>query len=81
MNHPEVQAHTKKMMEEHWKNWFDQPIPALKGKTPRQAAKTKEGRERLEALLVEYETRDRRSAKENLIGPDVAALRRELGMD
>jgi hypothetical protein len=81
MNHPAVQAQMLKMMEEHWKNWYDQPIPALKGKTPRQAAKTKEGRERLEVLLTEYETRDRKSAKGNLLRPDIDVLRRELGLN
>jgi uncharacterized protein (DUF2384 family) len=33
------------MAKEHWENWFNEPIPMLKNKTPREAAKTKEGRE------------------------------------
>jgi hypothetical protein len=51
---PEILA---EFMERHWENWLDERIPALKNKTPRQAAKTAPGRERLEALLTEFEWR------------------------
>lgn len=34
------------------REWLDTPVPALKGKTPRQAARSAAGRERLEALLL-----------------------------
>ena len=47
---------------QHWQDWFDIRIPALANKTPREAARTKEGRERLEALLLIYEqSADKRS--------------------
>jgi hypothetical protein len=42
-------------MQRHWDNWLDERIPALKNQTPRQAARTVAGRERLEALLTEFE--------------------------
>jgi hypothetical protein len=32
-------------------------IPALNGKTPRQATRTRDGRELLEALLLDFERR------------------------
>jgi hypothetical protein len=76
---PEVQALMKDMAKKHWSDWMNEPVPLLMGKTPRQAAKTGAGRERLEALLVDFE----RSAAEtdnNAFAPDVTALRRELGM-
>ena len=38
---PEVQTMLKEMAEKHWQEWIDTPLPVLKGKTPRQAAKTK----------------------------------------
>ncbi len=37
----------------HWEEWLDISVPALRGETPRQAAKTEEGRELLKALLQE----------------------------
>src|SRR5690606_20693554 len=51
---PEVQESLKAMAKKYWDNWFDEPIPMLGGKTPREAAKTKDGKERLEALLLHY---------------------------
>lgn len=56
---PEVQEQLKLMAKKHWEAWFDSPIPALSDKTPREASKTKAGRERLEALLLLYEQNDR----------------------
>lgn len=38
-------------MRDHYKKWMDEPIPALLGLTPREAAKTSEGKARLEVLL------------------------------
>jgi len=76
---PEVQALMEDMAKEHWNEWLNNPVPALMGKTPRQAAKTGAGRERLEALLVDFE----RSAAETdnpAFALNVTELRRELGM-
>lgn len=56
---PEVEEQIKLMAKKHWETWFDSPIPALNNETPREAAKTKAGRERLEALLLLYERNDR----------------------
>ncbi len=55
MQHPEVQAHVAEMFSRHWESWVDQEIPALGGKTPREAAKTADGREAVEALLKDAE--------------------------
>jgi hypothetical protein len=48
---------TAEFEAQHWQAWCDQPIPALKGQTPREAAATPGGRERLQALLTEFEWR------------------------
>lgn len=50
----EGRAMIDEMSRRHWEAWFDEKIPALGGVTPREAAKTPVGRERLEALLAEY---------------------------
>ncbi len=66
--------------------WLDDHVPALGGLTPRQAAADPTRREQLERLLDEFD--DRGSAlpadlPEGFVAfsYDVAALRRELGLD
>ena len=63
----------------HWDSWIDLPVPALNNMTPREATKTEEGRDLLESLLLELESRADGS-DENLLQPDIAKLRRELGL-
>jgi hypothetical protein len=58
MQHPEVKEQIAAMISKHWESWVNQKIPALGGKTPKQAIKSKDGREAVEALLQDAE-RDR----------------------
>ncbi len=76
---PEVQALIKEMARKQWDEWPDRPIPALKGKTPKQAAKSAAGRERLEALLIDFERRTAEGGNP-AFAPDVAELRSRLGL-
>lgn len=77
---PEVRAMLEEAARQHWASWFDKPVPALADMSPRQAAKTAEGRELLNNLLLFYgHSADRSSDKTSQ--PDLAALRRELGID
>jgi hypothetical protein len=49
---PELaQLVAKQFLERHYREWPDYPLPALKGKTPRQAMKSKRGRAQVDALL------------------------------
>jgi uncharacterized protein (DUF2384 family) len=75
---PEVQEYMQQMGERHWEAWLDTRLPALGNRTPRQAAKTPDGRERLEALLAEFTWRTERTP--NAMSPDVPALRARLGL-
>lgn len=77
---PELRALMEETARQHWESWFDLPVPALNDMTPREAAKTEDGRELLESLLLLYESHAQDSA-DNLFTPDVPTLRRELGMD
>lgn len=53
---PEVLAEAiEKALRRSYANWSDEPIPALGGKTPRQALATAAGRERVRGLLRSYE--------------------------
>jgi len=79
MQQAEVQEYIKQMTKNHWDNWFTTKIPALENKTPKQAAKTKAGREMLEALLLQYESHDQKRSN-NLLKADTNYLRAELGL-
>lgn len=75
---PEIEALEAELARKHWDAWMDEKIPALGNRTPRQAAKTALGRERLEALLVDYARSAERAP--SAFRPDVAELRRRLGL-
>jgi hypothetical protein len=63
----------------YYRGWLDQPLPALRGSTPRAAARNPRLRAELDLLLRELE---RAEAREDAsVRLDVAALRRELGLD
>jgi hypothetical protein len=75
---PEVQEHMRQMSEQHWNVWLDTKLPALGNRTPRQAARTPDGRERLEALFTEFMWKTERAP--HAMSPDVPALRARLGL-
>lgn len=79
MQSPEMQEQLKQMISAHWDNWFTTSIPALGNKTPRAVAKTKAGREMLDALLLQYERYDLERS-DNLLKADINYLRSELGL-
>ncbi|MBI5274290.1 MAG: SEC-C domain-containing protein [Chlamydiales bacterium] len=80
---PQPTAREKEMLRAHIKDyyiqWLDIPLPALKGKTPRQAAKTTEGRERLELLLFDFESNNPQD--DDPLRIDIQSLRHELGLN
>jgi len=76
---PEVQEAMRALMARHWEAWLETKLPALRFETPRQAAKTPAGRERLEALFTEFAWHARHATQPELV-PDLAALRARLGM-
>jgi hypothetical protein len=63
-------------------NWADEPIPALGGRTPRQAIGTDEGREAVLSLLRTYvEDESRMAARDGREPLDFGFLWDELGLD
>ncbi len=75
----EVQAEVlSRFMQDRLLQWIDEKIPALKGKTPRQAVKTKAGREKVIAMLKDQEHLARRMPGGDRID---AVAYRELGLD
>lgn len=77
---PELRAMMEQIARQHWESWFDLPVPALNDMTPREAAKTEEGRDLLESLLLFYES-SQDDSLDNITAPNILALRQELGMD
>lgn len=75
----EVRLKLEETARQHWVTWFDLPVPALNNMTPREAAKTEEGRDLLESLRLDYE-RHNDGPNENFMRPDIPELRRKLGM-
>jgi hypothetical protein len=73
---PEIQqALLKEYLDQHYQKWLDTPLPALNGKTPRKAIKTKEGQRLVENLLrsIEYHHQTKMEY-------DTTWIRNELGL-
>lgn len=82
MDHPEVQQHIGQMLKAHWDNWVHQKIPALGGKTPKQAVRTADGREAVEALLLDAEKMARLDPIRSTIEKEfIADVRQRLKLD
>ncbi len=52
---PEVQAALRQHLEGHYAAWPEMKLPALGGKTPLEAMQDPDGREMVEALLLQFE--------------------------
>src|SRR5688572_1079478 len=63
----------------HYASWPDISLPALQGKTPREAARTTAGRRQLDVMLKEIEHSEQRLHPDERF--DFAPLRAELGLD
>ncbi len=70
MQNPEIRRHMADMIRKHWENWVDMQVPALGGRTPREAVLTSDGIEAVEALLAQAE----RSGEND---PDMGEMNRE----
>ncbi|HME73214.1 MAG TPA: antitoxin Xre/MbcA/ParS toxin-binding domain-containing protein, partial [Myxococcota bacterium] len=77
---PEAAQLLLEFQQRHYADWLDQPVPALGGRTPREAARTAEGRAAVDVLLKEMENREQRSPSAGATF-DFSALRRELCLD
>jgi hypothetical protein len=71
----------KRYLDSYYRKWLDEEIPALDGKSPREAARDVEGREKLVSLLKELENREARRARDTGAGYDALWLWRELGVE
>ncbi|MBI4194079.1 MAG: SEC-C domain-containing protein [Betaproteobacteria bacterium] len=76
---PEVQAMVKEHFRRHFESWVDQPIPALGGRTPREAMQDPDGREMVEALVQQAE-RHGRAMQPPMDESIIRDLRARLGL-
>lgn len=77
-NRPETRQAMRELRTAQWEAWLDTEIPALDGMTPRDAVRDAVGREKVEALLMQFE---RRVGEDEEDGYDFGRLRRVLGLE
>jgi SEC-C motif-containing protein len=79
---PEVQAEViGAYLERHYRKWVDTALPALGGRTPREAASLKSLRPKLIALLKGMENAAERQRREGRPAYDFAWMWEELGLE
>jgi tetratricopeptide (TPR) repeat protein len=79
---PEIEAQVvQKFLAEHYRKWPDMSLPALDGKTPREAAALPEYRGKLIELLKRLENGEEHNRREGRPWHDVSSLRAELGVE
>ncbi|MCU1330701.1 MAG: motif domain protein [Bryobacterales bacterium] len=69
-----------RVKREHYARWVDENLPALDGRTPREAAQSQTGRRALEDLLRTMENNEEHARREGSASFDFSAVRNQLGM-
>jgi hypothetical protein len=69
------------MKAQHYATWPDDPLPALGGKTAREAVKTETGRKAVLDLIRDFEHHETREAKGGQPAFDFRPIRRTLGLE
>jgi hypothetical protein len=79
---PEIREQVSQMLRAHWQSWVEQEIPALGHRTPRQAVRSADGREAVEALLQDAErTAADDPVRASIENELIAEVRRKLKLD
>ena len=79
MQRPEVRQQVEEMLMRHYTDWLTTAVPALGGRTPREAVRDRDGREAVAGLVLQLERDGARQSPP--LDPAIAAmLRRELGL-
>jgi hypothetical protein len=69
----------RNFLDSHYSTWPDDPLPALDGRTAREAVRTPAGRRKVTALLRTFEEAEHRRPPE--MRYDFGWIREELGLD
>lgn len=76
-----IEKITNVLLDNFYDQWVDLSLPALDGKTPREACRTERGRRKVEELLRELEFMEIARARKDEPSYDVNKLRRLLNID
>ncbi|HUD56017.1 MAG TPA: SEC-C metal-binding domain-containing protein [Terracidiphilus sp.] len=75
---PEVLDQLRAQMREEMEGWVHRKLPALGGRTPKEAVKDPDGREVVESILLEWEHSAQKPEIAKFLSPDVGAIRNLL---
>lgn len=78
---PEAQEILTEYLNDYYRKWLDEPIPALDGRTPREAAASRAWRSKLRDLLKAMENAGARDELRGRASYDTKWLWQELGLD
>ena len=76
----EVMEEAKAMIRAQMEAWVYQKLPALGGRMPIEAIRDPDGKEIVEALLLDWERQSERPGDPGTIHPDIGAIRRLLNL-
>ena len=77
---PEFQEFWNQYLENHWKNWINNIIPALGNITPKQALNNEKSKQKLLLLLEKFECDDERLDPKMKQIKYIKLVRKELGL-
>lgn len=77
---PEVREHLSRMLEKHYENWVTQKLPALGNRRPIDVVGERNGREKVEALVLEMERGAARMSPGGVGEAAIARVRERLGL-
>jgi hypothetical protein len=77
---PEVREHVGRMLEKHYDDWVTQPLPVLHGARPIDVVREPNGREKVEALVLEMERGAARMDPGGVAEAALARVRERLGL-
>jgi len=77
---PEAKSQLQQMIQKQTEDWVHQKVPVLGGRTPLQAVRDPDGKEIVEALLLDWERHADDGEYQAGIRPDFNAVRRLLNL-
>lgn len=75
---PELERLELEFKQRHYADWADTPLPALQGRTPREAVRSPDGRQQVDTLLKTMANQE--SRHKGQWAYDFSGLRAELGL-
>ncbi len=76
----DVAAAIRQFLYNYYRRWIDAPVPALGGRSPRQACATEEGRLQVTEILKHLENLEEKKKRAGQPYIEVNVIRRELGL-